>query len=230
MGKKAGDELILIIEGDEKCFTICGIYSDVTNGGKTAKAVFETSQEEILWSSIPVSFKDSTETGAKVEMYRDMFPFAKVSGVEEHMGQTVGSTIAAIKTASRVSMTAAIMLTILVTLLFMKLLVTKDRYSIAILKSIGFSGSDVQKQYITRGVVVLIAGLTIGTILSNTAGELVGVALISSFGASAFNFVVNPLFTYMLSPLLMALCVYIAILPGISGIRPLKIAEFIKEV
>ena len=142
----------------------------------------------------------------------------------------LGSTTAAIQTASYVSIGLTIVLTVLVTLLFMKMLVTKDRYPIAILKSIGFTNTYIRRQYIARGVVVSFVSVIIGTLLSNTLGELVGVALISSFGASSFNFVVNPLFSYLFAPLLIGLCTYFAALVGIADIRQIKISENIKEV
>ncbi|MDR1409359.1 MAG: ABC transporter permease [Oscillospiraceae bacterium] len=228
--KTVGDEILLIIDGEERRLTICGIYSDITNGGFTTKAVFEANQGEILWSSIPVTFVDGLTASAKVSQYREIFPFAKVSGVEEDIEQMFGATIAAVQIASRVSIGLTIALTVLVTLLFMKMLVAKDRYSVAILKSIGFNNANIRRQYITRGMGVLATGVVIGTLLSNTLGELVGVALISSFGASSFKFVVNPLFSYLFSPLLIALCVYVATLLGVSDIRLLKISEHIKEV
>jgi putative ABC transport system permease protein len=65
--------------------------------------------------------------------------------------------------------------------------------------------------------------------LANTLGELVGVGLISSFGASAFHFAVNPMFAYLFSPVLMAVCVGFAAQLGIAGISSLKIPEYIKE-
>ena len=40
LSKKVGDTITLLMEGKEKNLTVCGIYSDITNGGKTAKAVF----------------------------------------------------------------------------------------------------------------------------------------------------------------------------------------------
>ncbi|WRS27191.1 ABC transporter permease [Oscillospiraceae bacterium MB08-C2-2] len=227
--KQVGDEIVLILDGKEKQLTVCGIYSDITNGGKTAKANFKTSQNNILWSTIPIAFYDSSVTEAKVSQYKDEFSFAKVSSIDEHIEQMFGSTIAAMQKASYASIAATIALTILITLLFMKMLVTKDRYPIAILKSMGFTTSDIRIQYVTRGVVVLIFGVIIGTILSNTLGELVGMAIISSFGASSFHFVVNPLFAYLFSPLLIAVCVFIATLLGVSDIRSLKISDHIKE-
>lgn len=229
MGKTVGQTIVLVIDGEEKKLTICGIYSDVTNGGKTAKALFETDRSDILWSTIPVEFHDNTVLGAKLSEYGEPFSYAKISNIDDYMDQTLGSTIDAIQKASYASIAATILLTILVTLLFMKMLVTKDRYSIAVLKSLGFTSLDIRRQYVTRSIIVLVLGVIIGTVLANTLGEVVGVALISSFGASTFHFEVNPWFAYLFSPLVIAACVYIAALFGISDIRSLKISEHIKE-
>lgn len=106
----------------------------------------------------------------------------------------------AIQKASIVATLATALLTLLVTTLFMKLLVAKDRYSIAILKSIGFTSRDIRRQYLTRSVTVLGMGVITGTLLANTLGELAGVAIVSSFGASAFHFEVNPWFVYLFRP------------------------------
>jgi putative ABC transport system permease protein len=46
--KTVGDEIILIVNGSEKHLMVCGIYSDVTNGGRTAQAIFDTNNEDIL--------------------------------------------------------------------------------------------------------------------------------------------------------------------------------------
>ena len=40
LGKTVGDVILIMIEGEERAFTVSGIYADITNGGKTAKAVF----------------------------------------------------------------------------------------------------------------------------------------------------------------------------------------------
>jgi putative ABC transport system permease protein len=230
LGKAIGDEITLVVGGAEKRLRVCGIYSDITNGGKTAKATFKANGGDVLWSSIPVAFSAGSASEAKIAEYRDRFPSAKISGVEEYMGQMFGPTIAAVGAVSRVSIAATALLTALVTLLFMKMLVAKDRRSIAILKSIGFSSADIRAQYVTRGAVVLALGVGLGMVLSNTLGELMGVALISAFGASTFDFVLNPLFSYLLSPALMVVCVFAATWLGTRDIPILKISGHIKEV
>lgn len=227
--KNLGDEITLLIDGQEKQLKICGIYSDITNGGRTAKAIFKSSRSDILWSVIPVEFYDNSITDTEIEEYRTLYPFAKVSNIDQYIDQSLGSTILAIQKVSYTSIAASVLLTILVTLLFMKMLITKDRYPIAVLKSLGFSCNDIRMQYVARSVFVLIFGVVIGTFLANTLGELVGVGLISSFGASSFHFEVNPLFAYLFSPLVITVCVCVATIFGISDIDSLKVSDHIKE-
>ncbi|WP_205419644.1 hypothetical protein, partial [Klebsiella pneumoniae] len=66
MGKKLGDPLTLVINGEKADLTVTGIYSDITNGGKTAKAVFTDSSVPIMWSMICAELIDKSVTDHKV--------------------------------------------------------------------------------------------------------------------------------------------------------------------
>ncbi|HBU11166.1 MAG TPA: ABC transporter permease [Clostridiales bacterium] len=228
-GKSVGDEIVLMVDGAEKRLTVCGIYTDITNAGKTAKAVFEATEGDILNSSVWVALHAPAETAAKVAQYSAEFPAARVTGVHEMAAQVFGDVASTIGQAGGASIAIAALLTALVTLLFLKMLVTKDRYPIAILKSMGFTARSIGRQYMLRAAIVFVLGVLVGTVLANTLGEYVGVALMSSFGASTFHFEINPLFAYVFSPLLLALCVYVATLLGSADIRRVKISEHIKE-
>lgn len=227
--KTVGDEIVLMVDGSEKHLKVCGVYSDVTNGGRTAQAIFDTNSGDVLSVGIAVTFLDRKSVNEAIEQYREQFPFAKITGIDESIKQMLGSIRDAVKMASTAAIGTTILITLLVTMLFIRMIVTKDRHPIAILKSIGFTSKDIRGQYLTRSITVLILGLIIGTILANTLGELVGVAIVSSFGATTFRFVVNPWFVYLISPLLIACCIITATRPGISGIQTLKVSDYIKE-
>ena len=229
LGKKVGDVIPLVIEGKEKNLTVCGIYSDITNGGKTAKAVFSDNSADIMWCVIYTELSDKSLVGGKASEYADRFNFAKVSGIDEYITQTFGSTINSVGKASYAAIVVALIITVLVTLLFMKMLVAKDRYSIAVMKSLGFTNSDIIIQYVSRSIFVLIVGIVLGTLLANTLGEVLASAVISSFGASSFKFVVNPLSAYLLCPLMMICSVLIATIIATSSAGQIKISENMKE-
>ncbi|NBJ70381.1 MULTISPECIES: FtsX-like permease family protein [Clostridia] len=228
MGKKVGDVITLVIGGKEKELTVSGIYSDITNGGKTAKAVFTDHSADIIWSVVCAKLSDSSLVDDKVSEYDNKFIFAKVSDIDEFVTQTFGSTISSVKKAMHVALAVAIMITALVTVLFMRMLVTKDRYSIAILKALGFTNRDISAQYVSRSVFVLMIGVVLGVFLANTLGEVLASAVISSFGALSFQFVTNPLSAYVWSPLLMICTVLIATLIGTASSGQIKISENIK--
>ena len=229
LGKKVGDVITLLMEGKEKNLTVCGIYSDITNGGKTAKAVFKDNSTDIMWCVISAELIDKTLVGGKASEYADRLDFAKVTGIDEYITQTFGPTISSVGKATCAAIAVALIITVLVTLLFMKMLVTKDRYSIAVMKSFGFTNPDIRLQYVLRSVFVLIIGIVLGTLLANTLGEVLAGLVISSFGASSFQFMVNPLSAYLLSPLMMVCSVLIATMIGTLGAGQIKISENIKE-
>ncbi|CAM4499797.1 putative ABC transport system permease protein [Paenibacillus endophyticus] len=229
MSKKAGDVIALVIEGQEKELTVSGIYSDITNGGKTAKSVFTDHSAGIMWSIVSAELSDKSLIDAKVAEYADKFDFAKTSDVDEFVTQTLGSIISSIEMASYAAVAVSLVITLLVTLLFMKMLVAKDRYSIAVMKAFGFTNSDIKAQFVSRSVFVLIVGIVLGTLLANTLGEVLADVAISSFGASKFNFAVNPLSAYLLSPLMMIIAVLTATAIGTSRAGQIKINEHIKE-
>lgn len=227
--KKVGESIVLVIDGKDTQLTISGIYSDITNGGKTAKAIFDTEQTNILWSVIAVKLTDNADLDDTVAGYREQFSFAKIANIDEYISQTFGGTVSAIGNASYASILVTVLLTLLVTLLFMKMLIAKDRYPIAILKATGFTSRDIRRQYMTRSVLVLIIGVIVGTVLANTLGEFVGIALISSFGASSFHFDINPVFACLIAPLILATPVIIATIFGVANIHKIEISRHIKE-
>ncbi|RAR44566.1 ABC transporter permease [Paenibacillus sp. MDMC362] len=229
LSKKVGDVITLVIAGQEKELTISGIYSDITNGGKTAKAVFTDNSADLMRSIICAELSDKTLMGAKISDYADRFDFAKISDIDEFVTQTFGSTINAVKKASDAAIAVALMISALITLLFIKMLVAKDRFSIAVMKALGFTNTDIKVQYASRLIFVLMVGIVLGTLLANTLGERLAGAVIASFGASVFHFSVNPLSAYLYSPLMMIAAVLIATMIGTSGAGQIKISENIKE-
>ncbi|NSW52641.1 MAG: ABC transporter permease [Anaerolineae bacterium] len=229
MHKKVGDVITVIINGKETTLAVCGVYSDVTNGGKTAKAVFSDDSAEVMWSVITAELVDPSMVDEKIAEYANRFSFAKVSDIDEFIRQTYGGTIRAIGKASYGAIGIALALTMLITLLFMRMLIAKDRYTIAVMKAFGFTNTDIKAQYVARSVFVLVVGILLGTLLANTIGEILAGVVIASFGASSFKFVINPAFAYLLSPLLMAGVVLAATILGTLDAGQIQISENIKE-
>jgi putative ABC transport system permease protein len=229
LGAAIGDQIVLTVGGQQRRLTVCGIYSDVTNGGKTAKATFAAAAADTMWIVINADLHDPALVAAKAADYSARFAFAKVTGIDAFVAQTFGPTIRAIGQASIAAIAVALVVTILITLLFMRMLVVKDRSSIAVMKAFGFTNGDIKQQYLARAVGVLLVGVLLGTLLANTLGQTLAGMVIASFGAASFTFVINPWVAYLLSPLLIGVATLGATIGGTLDAGQISIAEYIKD-
>lgn len=229
LNKNIGDTITLITDEGQKTLTVCGIYSDITNGGKTAKATFTDYSTNIMWAVIYAELINPSIIGETVQKYSNEFKYARVTDIQEYTIQTYGQILNSIKQASITGSIIAITIMVLITLLFIRMLVAKDRYSIAVMKASGFTNSDIKFQYISRSVFILIIGIVIGTALTNTLGEMISGIAISSFGVVSFKFIISPILAYLVYPLIMGVFVLAATVFGVSNIRNIKIYENIKE-
>lgn len=88
-----GEQITLVTSKGEKQLTVCGIYSDIINGGKTARAVFTDTSTEPIWSVLCADSADKSRLSDKINAYTTLFSYAKVSSIDEYMAQTFGGTL-----------------------------------------------------------------------------------------------------------------------------------------
>ncbi|EEL82065.1 ABC transporter, permease protein [Bacillus cereus AH1271] len=205
--KNVGDEIVLFVEGKEKALTISGIYQDVTNGGKTAKASFSYNSENILWYVVNVDMKPTVNLQEKVKKYKHNFSFAKITDTDDYLTQTLGETIKQLRLLTQVAILIAILISVLITAMFFKMLLAKDSSQILIMKNIGFSYKDIRIQYITRSIVIVLLGIVAGTLLAATFGEMFVSWLGSYMGAAHIKFDVNPIVSYVICPAILFISV-----------------------
>ncbi|GGP16852.1 ABC transporter permease [Oceanobacillus neutriphilus] len=226
--KQVGDTIEIITDNGSENFVVSGIYSNILNGGKTAKAIFSDESAPTMWLSYYIQLNDTNQIAAATKEMSEALPFAKVTDADNHKQQVFGATMDSIKTAANVALIVALFITGLVSLLFMKLLIAKDRPAIAMLKAIGFTNQDLSMQYATRGIFILIIGVAGGSILANTLGESIAGMAMASFGIEALTFVSHP-FIYLGFPILMLLVTLLATKLGTNQAGNIAIAENIKE-
>src|SRR5699024_10825329 len=66
MDKKVGDTLELIVDGEKRTMTISGIYQDVTNGGRTAKANLSSEKDDAIENELSVDIGHITYKSVKM--------------------------------------------------------------------------------------------------------------------------------------------------------------------
>ncbi|MBO1306138.1 FtsX-like permease family protein [Enterococcus sp. 669A] len=227
-GKKVGDTLTIIQNGKEKQLTVSGIYTNAFNGGKTAKGTFKDEDTEKMWTNIYIHLKPDVDMEAKADQYKKDLPFAKVNSIAAFREQTIGPTARSLLLAAIGATITAVIITGLITALFMKLLVTKDKREIATLKALGFTNQDLARQYLARSMVILVIGLMTGTLLAMTAGKGIASLLVSLMGLTSVRFSGN-LLIYLGCPLLMIVTTVLATKMVTKHTGEIEVAENLKD-
>lgn len=208
--KEPGDDLTLMVGDEERQMRVCGIYQDVTNGGKTAKAILPLDMEQVIWFTVNIDLKEGVSLEEKRREYSEIFHPGKVTDVTEYVEQTLGGVIVQLRLVVKFAFVLALTVAALITGMFFKMLMTKEARETAIMKSLGFTARHIMKQYLTRAVLILAAGEMFGTLAANLLGQKLAGLLIS--GISDMRFVINPLYTWLLCPLALMLAVAAAMM------------------
>ena len=218
-GKNPGDKIILKVDDTIKEMTVTGVYQDITNGGKTVKAVINSRDGEKQRYVININVKEGTDINKKIASYKKIFPEAKITYPEEYMNQTMGETVKYLENFTLVTILSASGILMLMTSLFLKMLLSKDRFEISILRRIGLSVRNIKIQYVTRMISVIIPGILLGTAAANTAGQKITGIMWSFLGAAEIKFVIDPLQGYILCPAVLTAIVVITTLQATNSVK-----------
>ncbi|MGN1143382.1 MAG: FtsX-like permease family protein [Anaerovoracaceae bacterium] len=197
LGLQIGDIVELERDGKRGSAVVCGIYSDITNGGKTAKASRlstagneeGSSEDAAIWSILYVSLKDDVDAAQWMEEYKGYG--ADVVNIADYVQGTYGPTIRQIEMAKLMALGIAVLVVAVVVMLFLRLLIEKKRYSVSLQKALGFRNGSIRARYFRRGFLPVIAGVLTGVMLGNLVGEGICGQVLKSFGADGFQFVIR---------------------------------------
>jgi putative ABC transport system permease protein len=229
MEKDVGEPITLVVDGQEREMIVSGIYQDVTNGGRTAKAVLPYDSDDVVSYAVSLDLTSQRLIDEKVREYSEAFYPARVTDLEGYLDQTLGNTIDQLRNVTLVAIAVGLSVAVLITSLFLNMLISKDASQIAIMRGLGFSLRDIRVQYLSRALVLLGLGIVLGTIFSNTLGQRIVSALWAFMGASQIKFVIDPVQAYVLLPLLLMFAVSVTSLISMAGVKETNIAEMIME-
>jgi putative ABC transport system permease protein len=203
IGKSVGDTLELHFQGEKKPFVISGVYQDVTSGGYTAKSKHDFTGVAVNKYSFSVDLKDPSQAEITADHWaRILGAGISVDPMEEFIDQTLGGVAKQLRAIVIVIAIVGAALTMLMTVLFLKLRLAKDFSEIAILKAIGFSDLDIRKQYLVKVGCISVIGLLAGVILTTVTGnKIIEAALsVTGLGVKSVELMINPLIQYLLCP------------------------------
>ncbi|MFK5647835.1 FtsX-like permease family protein [Ornithinimicrobium sp. LYQ121] len=208
-GRQVGDTLPVRVGTQTRDLSVVGSYQDITNGGKTAKSVLPTGEDDVMWYMAGVELAPGTDAGDMASAYAAEFAPATVADIEQWRVQTLGPIAEQITITAVVAAVVALALAALMTALFVRMLLARDAGQIAVQRAVGADDPGLRRQYLTRVLLVLLLGVIVGTVAANTLGQglfnLMFEGMFGGFesvgqGTSRIDFAVDPLLTYLALP------------------------------
>ena len=211
--------------------TVCGIYSDVTNGGKTAKACLAGYEDQtpVMWSVIYLSLEDDRLAGAWVEAYRTKYSShddgIKAATIADYIRGTYGQTIRNIQKAAVVSAASACLILFVVTLLLLRLAIWRERSDSSLKKALGFTSADIKEAYVKKTFQYVLPGIAVGCFAGIVPGQSLAGALLGSMGAYGFHFIINPIAVFVVAPVAIAAAAALATWASLKEVGRIRAYE-----
>ena len=185
--------------------------------------------QENLRNSFQLKLEDEKDLEKVLDAYNGKFEFAKISSVQEYINQSFGVLNKQVELSSIITIIVSLLIIALITILFTKVLIAKDKSQIAILKTLGFTNASISKQYINRFIIIMILAIPISILLAKELGSLFTTMMISSFGVTRLELKINFVNTWLLTPLSIIATVFISCKLASLEINGIKISDHIKE-
>ncbi|QWW19073.1 ABC transporter permease [Schaalia sp. 19OD2882] len=185
---------------DEVSLRVSGIYSDVTNGGRTAK-VTDLPAGETTWQLLAIDLVEGADSTAWADDMRQKGPGVKVSVVEEYASQTMGATRGQTAIVAACAAALSLATTFLVLHLAAVLQFLREAPWTRALLLTGVSVKQVRRQRLLEAGLVALVGIVAGVLLSRLMGGQVLAAVLSAFGAPGIELLADPFIVIVAAPL-----------------------------
>ncbi|MCL1995981.1 MAG: ABC transporter permease [Defluviitaleaceae bacterium] len=222
-GVNIGDTITLLVGDEQHSLTVVGIYNDITYGGRTAKGLLPYLPENILWVVINIAVAESVSVPMLVEELGMIFPNVSITSIDEYISQTMGGLIGQLSVVAILGFGLGLLLSALITAMLFKMLIAKDISQIAIMRSIGIPYRSICLQYVAQAATVLTVGLVIGSIAAVVLGQELAGMLIP--GVSTMRFIINPVLSYVVSPVALGLVVVVTVFVSCVSVKKISVMK-----
>lgn len=232
LGKAQGDRVVLIADGKRQEFKVCGIYQDVTSGGKTAKAVHNFAEVTAEQYTYQIYLEQEMEASETIGKWAQCLGNGySIEDMEEFLSQTLGGVSIQVRQGSVAAFVIGLLLTTLITLLFLKFHFAREAGELAIKRAIGipFSAICMQELYpvLTAGGIGMLAGaLLVETVGDKLVSMLIGML---GIGLTRIEFARLTVLLYVVVFGVLALTLIIVTRVACERIRKMDIINYLNE-
>jgi len=227
MGVGIGDRIHFMTSEKAEEFIITGTYQSMMNMGQGYRVSRSAELDQEYAAGIfciQIEIKDM-ESEEACEKLKEIFPEYKIMDAEGFLDNMIGGVIEQLNTLIVFIIGIVLVINSLITVLMMKTIMTKERGDIALLKSIGFTNRSLAAWQTLRILLVLIASIVMGTILSNVSAPYLIGPIFATMGGTSIELVTSTFEACVLYPLLLFVVTGVSALICAGGVKKVDLKE-----
>ena len=237
LGKEVGDMLDVTADDQTYRLEICGIYQDVTSGGKTAKTIYNFPNEssEKYTYQLELSADGTSASDTSVDEFADNLKSKLGSGysiksMDGFLEQTLGGVTTRLSQAVYLVILIGFVITIFIVLLFMELRLARTMRALAEKIAMGIPLKAICIQELYPMLFTGGTGVILGVILTELIGEKVVSALFSLLGLGITSFSFSAMtISCIFVPVSLVFILVIINLSVCMKIKRIEISEFFNQ-
>ena len=168
---------------------------------------------------------DDMESEEAYEQIKELFPDYKIMNAGECVDGMIGDITDQMDMLIYVITGIVLVINSLITVLMMKTMMAKERGDIALLKSIGFPNRALRSWQMSRILMLLVAAIVLGTLLSKLFGPVTVGQVFDMMGATQVKLCVKPLEAYLIYPLLLLAVTGLSAFFCAGGVKNVDVKE-----
>lgn len=205
MGVVIGDSVYFQYPDRTEEYIVTGTYQSMMNMGYGIRVSRAAELDDNYFSGLVCMQAEvaDMESGEACQRIGEIFPDYRVMMADGFLDSMIGGITGQLDMLMYLILGVVLAINCLITVLTMKTMLARERGDIALLRSIGFQKHSIRMWQIERILLILIAAIFAGTVLSKVLAPVTIEPIFSMMGASSIELTVNPLETYVLYPLLL---------------------------
>lgn len=231
IGAHIGDTVYITMGEKEKPYVITAVYQSMNNGGEGIRFPEVTELDysravggfgiQVLLRETP----DKDQLSEIINKTKRIMPGARVQTVVEFIDSMIGGISDQIRSLKSLILAVVIVINILVVVLMQKMFLIREQGEMGMLKAIGFSDGKLISWQTKRIMLVLFAGILLGSLTGTPFSEITSGQVFKIMGASKIEFEINIPEVYILYPVILFVAIVTACIITMQKVRKISPQE-----
>lgn len=226
-----GDTVYITMGEEEKPYVVTAVYQSMNNMGEGIRFPEETKLDysravggfgiQVLLRERP----DEEQLSETIDKTKKIMPGARVETVVEFIDGMIGGISKQLRPLKSLILAVVIVINILVVVLMQKMFLIREQGEMGMLKAIGFSNGNIIGWQTKRIMLVLFAGILLGTVTGTPFSELTSGQVFKIMGASKIEFEINIPEVYIFYPVILFVAIVAACIITMQKVRKISPQE-----